>query len=564
MNHKERIAKKKNAQKKHFEKLTHDTKEPKTKPPQTTNTNKKFAEAWALAKETYQKKDFKKALEMYKDMFQYLTPADTVDTGEVYRKLGDCYHELSDWDNCRKAYEKCLEYCKTNAAVYLRLAGIYYRHDGGKAIEYYSKSLDLKFNPAAFTARGLTILKSDKYTQQEIKELFESYIEKYRPIILQGDKPYEHNKEAGKGRKKLNIGYLSADFKAHAMMQFILPLLEWHNTKKFDITLYSANKKQDSTTERINKNWVRFVDVSKLTNKETAKMIYEDEIDILVDLAGFTSNRSLLQLYKPAPIQVQYLGFVNTMGMKEIDYIFADEFVIPKDKAHLYTEKPLYLKSGLHRFDFCDPKLVFPQMTPPPFKKNGYVTFGSYNCLSKINDKTISLWADVLKKVEYSKLLIYRTKKFTPDKKEQFIQKFKALGIEEDRLILSDERFKTHYMAYLLSDVALDAHPFSGLTITTELAQMGIPVITLPGEGMQSKGTASVNKMLKLNELIAKDEEDFANIAAKLAKDKRRIERYRRDLRGILSRSKLRRDAEGLAKSVEDAYLRAWKEYINS
>ncbi|MDR1327421.1 MAG: hypothetical protein LBJ74_03345 [Heliobacteriaceae bacterium] len=523
------------------------------------NTNRKYLQALKIADDTYHQKDFSKAIELYQGLFQYLDDSYAWDSCELYRKLGDAYNLLGDKDNCRQMYEKTLDYCTTNGSVYLALAGTYYYYDNEKAIKYYSRAIDLNFNPSAFTARFLTILKSDKYSQQQVKELFESYVDKYRPLIMEGGKPYEHVK---KGRKKLKIGYLSSDFYNHAMMQFILPLLERHDTKKFDITLYSCTNKSDYITERIKKTGMQFVDVYKLTNKELAKMIYEDEIDILVDLGGYTHNRSFVMLYKPAPIQMQYLGFVNTLGMKEAGYIFADEFTIPKDKAHLYTEKPLYLKSGMQRFDFNNQNTVFPDITPPPFKKNGYVTFGSYNCISKINDYTIKLWSSVLNKAENSKLLIYRTQ-LTEGKKEQLKSKFKEHGISEDRLIFSSETQKVHFMAYLFCDIALDPVPFSGLTITTELIHMGIPVITMPGESMQSKGTARINKMLKLDELNAKSAEDYANIAAKLAKDTRRIERYRRDLRGILNRSKLRRDAKGFAKSVEEAYLKAWEGYIN-
>ena len=524
------------------------------------NTNRKYLQALKAADDTYHKGNFNKAIEMYQDCFKYLDQSYAYDSCELYRKMGDAYNSLKDNDNCRQMYEKTLDYCTTNGSVYLALASTYYYHDTDKAIKYYSRSIDLKFNTSAFTARFLTILKSDKYSQQQVKELFESYIDKYRPVAMGNDKPYEHVK---KDKKKLKIGYLSSDFYNHAMMQFILPLIEWHDTKKFDITLYSTSGKSDYISERMKKTYTRFVDANNLTNQELAKMIYEDEIDILVDLGGYTHNRSFLMFYKPAPIQMQYLGFVNTLGMKEVDYIFADEFTIPKDKAHLYTEKPLYLKSGMQRFDFNNQDTVFPKITPPPFKTNGYVTFGSYNCLSKINDYTIKLWASVLKKVENSKLLIYRTQ-MTEGKKEQLKEKFKAQGISEDRLILSNENQKIHFMAYLFCDIALDPVPFGGLTITTELIHMGIPVITMPGESMQSKGTGRINKMLKLEELNAKDEEDFVNIAAKLAKDTRRMERYRRDLRGILTRSKLRRDVEGFAKSVEEAYLKAWKDYINN
>ena len=519
----------------------------------------KIAKGDALYK-SYKLED---AVAVYKDVLSKLDKSYEFDTCELYRKIGNCYYNLKDKDNAKEAYEKTLDYCTTNASIYSILGYLCYFVDNEKSIEYYKKALSIKPDPSCISSLCLTLLKSDKYNQAELKELIEAQIDRYRPFVLQNDKPFTYN-EPQNSKKKLNIGYMSSDFHCHAMMQFVLPLLENHDLKKFNFTLYSTSLKKDSTTERIKWTGMNFVYCADMSVKQLAQKIHDDGIDILVDLGGYTHCKSFALFYKPAPVIMQYLGFVNTMGMKEVDYIFADEFTIPKKSSPLYTEKPLYLKSGMQRFDFNNPKMVLPEIVDLPYTKNGYITFGSFNCPSKINDYTIKLWSNLLKNIPESKLLFYRTQ-MTDKIIERFKNKFGENGIGMDRLIFNNIPCKgNHFNAYQLADIALDPIPFNGLTITMELVSMGVPVITMAGESMQSRGCARVNKALKLNDLIAENEEEYILKAKKLAKDIGKLKYYRKNLRKIWNNSPLRKDYKGFAKCVENAYIQAWKDYCKS
>lgn len=530
-------------------------------------TDKNLIENISSADKLYKETKYNEAISIYKDCLANIEKIYEFDICEIYRKLGNCYYAQQNLDEARLAYEKTLDYCTTNASIYAMLAYLYYYIDNDKAIEYYTKAIER--NPSdevSTSSKALTMLKSYKYSQKQLKEIFEQDINKIRDFQKTHNNltQFIHSKENLDIKKRLHIGYLSSDFYCHAMMQFILPLLEHHHKDKFDFSLYSTSKKVDYVTNRLKQINTEFYDCSKMTNEELAKFIYYNNVDILVDLGGFTHCRCFALLYKPAPIQMQYLGFVNTMGMKEIDYIFADEFTIPKKSAKYYTEKPLYIDTCMQRFCFNNKNQNLPELNELPYIKTGYITFGSFNCTSKLNDYTLKLWAKLLKSVPKSKLLIYRTQ-MTPKIIERLKNKFKNFGINSNRLIFNNIPCKeTHFKAYQLADIGLDPTPFNGLTITIEAISMGLPILTLAGKSMQSRGCARVNKALELEDLIAYNEDEYIKKGVTLAKNIDKLDYYRKNLRSILFNSILTKDLDGFAAKVEEAYQRAWENYCKN
>lgn len=525
-------------------------------------TNKALLDKIKQGDSLYSQSKFDEAIVIFKELAQEIEKSYEYDICECYRKLGNCYYNKTDQDNARYYYEKTLKYCTTNSSIYSLLAYLYYYADNDKAINYYSKTIALQPKDEVATAgKCLAMLKSDKYSQKSLKEAFEKQMNETRKVILNGKEPFDHTSRKQKKKKKLKIGYLSSDFYTHAMMRFILPLFEAHNKTKFDIVLYSCSKKQDITTDKIKSIGFEFKDCAGKTNFEVAQMIYDDNVDILVDISGFTHCKCFALFFKPAPIQVQYLGFVNTMGMKEIDYIIADEFTIPKRLAKYYTEKPMYLDTCMNRFAFDESNPSIPAVNELPYYKNGYITFGSYNCTSKINNSTIKLWSNLLKQVLRSKLLIYRTQ-MTDNIIEAFKERFKEHGIDESRLIFMNKSDKpSHFYAYHMSDIALDTIPFNGLTITLELIGMGVPVLTLIKDSMQSRGCARVNRALGYEDLIAKTEKEYIEKAKKLANDVEALDNFRKTARSNLVNSILVRDKLGFVLELEKAYLKAWDDF---
>ena len=294
--------------------------------------------------------------------------------------------------------------------------------------------------------------------------------------------------------------------------------------------------------------------------EELAAKIYNDEIDILVDLSGYTHLKSFVHFYKPAPIIISYLGYLNTLGIKEVDYILADRFGIPEQVANSYTEKPLYLECGYHVFK---PGSNLPEITKSPFELNGYITFGSFNCTSKFSPAILYLWAKILESVPNSKMLIYRTK-MTKNVIKRLQNKFLELGIDPQRLIFMSNSYFPHLLAYNEVDISLDTFPFSGMSICIENELMGVPVVTLLGEGLQSRGAASVNRAVGLEGLNAECGQEYVDIAANLANDRKKLKYLRKNLRNMVLESRLCKGAADFTKDLEEKYYKIWDDYISS
>ncbi len=397
-----------------------------------------------------------------------------------------------------------------------------------------------------------------------MKHIFEKYVDIFRYPVLNGAKPYQYDKTSYDENKKLKIGYLSSDFYCHAMMTFVLPILENHNKNLFDIYLYHASDKCDCVTDRIKETGHTYVDCSNMTNEKIAQKIHSDGIDILVDLSGYTHNAIWTLLYKPAPIICQYLGFLGTYGMKEVDYIIADEYTIPKYLAKYYTENPMYIVCGMNRFNFISKNQNLPDITPLPCLDNEYITFGSFNGTSKLNTFSIKLWANVLKAVPNSKLLIYRTQ-MLPRDIDRITRLLKICDIDMDRIIFNSNPTEgSHFKCYDLCDIALDPSPFSGLTITIEQAFMGVPTITLDDITISAKGSGRINHMLDQDNLTAKTESEYIKIAQNLAQDIEKLKWYRENYRQIISTSKLCTDYDTYVSEIESAYKKAWQDFCRS
>ncbi|MBP3924295.1 hypothetical protein J6E39_03540 [bacterium] len=515
----------------------------------------------AQADEYYSKRQYNEAIDIYKSLEDKIDDSYRYDKCELYRKMGNNYYAMPDYDNAIIAYEKTLKYYNNNASIYNMLGFMYFYKDSSKSIEYYLKKMKLAPELKTFVMLTQVMIKSKDYGQKDLKEIFEHYVDKFRPEILAGKEPYHYDYKSFDPNKKLKIGYLSSDFYTHAMMQFVIPILEHHDKEKFDFVLYSCSDRCDIATNRIKETGMKFEECHALTNEELVQKIHDDGVDILVDLGGYTHSRIWTLLYKPAPIQIQYLGFLGTYGMREVDYILADKFTIPEDIAQYYTEKPLYINCGMNRFNFSTRNQKFLDIPPLPYLKNGYITFGSFNCLSKINPYTVSVWSKILKAVPNSKLLIYRTQLQDRDI-VRYKKQFKENDIDENRIIFDNKPAKpNHFAAYPKCDIALDPLPFSGLTITIELLHSGIPVLCMPGETIASKGAARVCKMMKLNEFVADSEQELVELAVNLTSDIEKLKWYRENLRTIVFNSEMFNNYDKYVQQIENAYQNAWENF---
>lgn len=521
-----------------------------------TSIKEIFEEGQAL----FDKGLYKEAIQVYKTALIMSKKIDNSFLGSLYIRIANAYYKLEDRDKYTYYYEEYLKlFPQGQASVFSRLAHSYYYLNPDKSIDYHNKGLNVEVNRYDSACKLFAMTKSAFYEQQDIKEEAEYEIEQLKNTIYKNLKQYNHDDKKKNPDKKLNIAYLSSDCHSHTMMNYILPIWENHNKDEFNFFIFSGSDKSDSTTDEIKKTGIEFINCSKLEPPQIAKLIYEKQIDILVDLGGYTHLKTYTNLYKPAPIIISYLGYLNTMGMKEVDYILVDKYTIPEDKAYLYTEKPLYLDKGYQIFR--EKKL--PDVETSPFKANNYITFGSFNCSSKFNDTTFYMWTKILESMPTAKLLIYRTK-LTKSVIKYIKEKFSNRGISLDRISFVSKSYTPHFKAYSLADISLDPYPFSGMSIAIETALMGVPTISLVGDGMQSRGAGRINHVLGLDEFNASYGDEYVEKAVKLANDKNRLEELRNTLRERVNNSDLRCSAADFTKDLEDKYKKAWVAFINN
>lgn len=369
--------------------------------------------------------------------------------------------------------------------------------------------------------------------------------------------PASHRNPADPERV-IRVGYLSADFRQHAVAHFILPLLEGH-TKGVEVTAYADVPRPDRMTERMRGTVARWRDIAGQPDAEVADRIRADGIDILVELSGHTTGSRLTVLaHRPAPVQVSYLGHPCTTGLSSVDYRITDALADPPGVEHCYTEKlvrvPLF---------FCyRPREDSPAVAPAPCRQNGYVTFGSLINLTKLNPRVIAYWSQVLAAVPDARLFLFRNTLQEKAVRERILAAFGAHGVDAGRITLEGRPVVdgSYLEMYGRFDVALDTLPFCGHTSILEGLWMGVPTLTLPGSTFVGRMGACVMTALGHPELIAETETAFVEKAAELAADPEHIARMRRGLRDRMAASPLC-DGRAFAGNLEDAYRKMWRDW---
>ncbi|WP_421781088.1 tetratricopeptide repeat protein [Kiloniella litopenaei] len=333
----------------------------------------------------------------------------------------------------------------------------------------------------------------------------------------------------------IKVGYVSPDFRDHATSRFVEPLIANHDRNHFHITLYSENKIEDQVTVRLKNYADGWCKTNTYDDLQLAQKFQEDEIDILVDLAGHTpGNRLGAFAYKPCPVQASFLGYPFTTGMKSIDYYFANEALVPREKIKYFVEKVEYIEndhSGSRPSKV--PWIVEGQKVRAdmPFDVNGYFTFGCFNRVEKLSEKMINAWVQILLDVPNSKLLL-KNRNFD---NKTFLESYRAIftskGIEEGRLIFLPSSKLTEYLAsFNQVDMGLDTFPYNASTVSNDSLKMGVPFITLSGETTNSRVGAGFLKNISFDHFVTYSVEDYISLAVCYANDTRVIREARQFL----------------------------------
>lgn len=359
-------------------------------------------------------------------------------------------------------------------------------------------------------------------------------------------------------RKKLKIGYVTADFREHSVAFFMLPVLHHHNHEQFDIHVYS-NGPWDWLTPQLRALVPNWLDVMDMTDEALVQRIRDDGIDVLVDLSGFTHGHRLgVFARRAAPVQATWLGYLNTLGMKAMDYRLVDPGFAPSSHAPFYSESLFQLCSATN----YAPPTYSPLCETLPMLRNGYPTLLSPNSSAKITDEMLKVWARILHERPDARLIIM-VKEMNADAAQADMQpRVEAAGMPLDRVSVMHQQPLNQFMELgHIADIMLDTSPLSGGTTTLHSLWMGMSVVTLDAERGVEACTSYVLKTLGWGGEIAQDIEGYVQATLDLMKNPERLLYQRQNARDLIRKSFLM-DYQKNVEELEKAFQLMWINWL--
>ena len=423
-----------------------------------------------------------------------------------------------------------------------------------ESIKYYK--ILLKINPKSKINRD-EFLTSLNYASGITQEYYLSECKNYLKLLETNKDLEDYNFNFNfKNLKnnKIKIGFLSSDFKTHPVSFFLKGLLLNFNKDKFEISLISNLHKShyDNITDELKlltKNWIN---INSLSDSEATNLLRSFELDILIDLCGFfRGNRFQVISNRAAKIQACWLGYNNTTGIKNMDYLIADHNLIKKEEEKLYSEKVLFLPKI---WNAMTPSDILPEIQ----KNNSIFTYASFNNFHKISDDTIDVWSKILNNSN-SQIILKNSMPFSivgEELKLNLLRKFIARGVEKKKILFINRKkdFQDHLGLYNNVDVALDTFPYPGVTTSFDAVLMGVPVLTMKGHNFNSRCGESININLQMENFIAKNKDDYFNKAISFQKEKNSLQNFGKNLREKVLKSSLF-DTKDFTKSFEKIIL---------
>lgn len=375
------------------------------------------------------------------------------------------------------------------------------------------------------------------------------------------NKPHANTRDA---KRKLRLAYMSPDFRGHSVAYFMEPLLEKHDRSAFDIILYSNTTRADVVTAAMEAAADVWVETAGLTDVALVERIRADKVDVLVNLGGHTSgNRLVVCGQKPAPIQIEYLGYPDTSGVPAMDYRITDECADPIGEAdERCVETLIRLPDCFHCYR---PTTKAPAPAPAPHIERGFVTFGSFNVLPKLNQTVVEAWADILCQVPHSRLYLKCKQLKTESVRARVLQYFTDAGVEADRISMDAfvPSVQDHLNKYAGIDIGLDTFPYNGTTTTCEALWMGVPVLTVIGNRHTGRVGLSLLHAVGLDdEFAVSDVESYVTKAVELGRNPKRLAEVRGVLRDKMASSPLRNEIM-FTRNLEKSYRDLWRKWCD-
>jgi protein O-GlcNAc transferase len=471
---------------------------------------------------------------------------------EVQVNYGECLRTNGRLDDAATHYEKCLKRGLESADLCNNLGNV--RKDQGSlddAIIQYRRALSSHATPAIYSNLIYTMQYQQDATPEGVqKELdgFEAMFGTPRKSMI---KPHTNDRDPN---RKLRIGYISTEFRQHALGLNIVPLLTRHDKSQFEIYCYADVDKPDFYTFRLRQCADKWHDIHNKNAHEIADLVRADGIDILLDIhQHMGSNRLLVYAHKPAPVQIGFAGYPGSSGLSAIDYRLTDPYLEPPEfPRYPSSETAMRLPNSF----WCYHPVTEVPVGPLPAEGNRHVTFGNLNNFCKLNEKTYALWIDIMRATEGSRLLLLAPEGAHREKTKTF---FADRGISADRIEFLPRASPTdYYQYYNRIDITLDSFPCNGHTTSMDSFFSGVPVTSYQGNMLWGRATYSQAMNLGLPELVGKTPEDFVSLSIALAHNLPHLAELRCTLRDRMRQSPLMDDA-GFAKGIESAYRQAWR-----
>lgn len=481
----------------------------------------------------------------------------------VYYNMADTLKSLNKFGDAAASYLKAIELQPDNPEAYNNLGNLY--KDQGRvqdALACYNKAVELK--PGYFNAHSNLLLAlhyDDSSDQDAIFRFHEDWAKKHAEAFTDKARTFFPGRSEG---RTIRIGYVSPDFRVHSVAYFLKGILSSHDPSAFTVYCYSDVHRPDSFTKRFKTLAHKWRDIRGRSDEEVAGLIHQDKIDILIDLAGHTANnRMLVFARRPAPVQVTYLGYPDTTGLKTMDYRITDSWADPLKNQNRFIIEELIRLTGC--FLCYQPPEVAPPKKELPALSTGHVTFGSFNHRAKITVHVVQAWAEILHKIPDSRLILKSGPLADKETQDFLLGEFSKNGIPQDRITLLGDTpsFFDHLELYNKIDIALDTFPYNGTTTTCEALWMGVPVITLISCSHVSRVSFSILSNMGIAEFTADSPDDYIAKAVSLAEDRERLIYLRHNLRSMMEKSPLT-DAQGFTKGLENEYRKMWTRWCAS
>lgn len=470
--------------------------------------------------------------------------------------LGSILGRLNRYDEACATTEQALTLDDTLVNAHINLGGLYNAiGDMASASAHYRRAIDLNPARAGSWSGWLYCLSHDEaVTPQALLDAHLAFGRQFEETTARSPSLFRNSADP---QRRLRVGFVSGDLRDHPVSRFIEPVWRELDRGQVEVVAYASQTGGDGVTSRLRQVADAWVDIARLSDDATLERIRADEIDILFDLSGHTAgNRLPVFAQRAAPVQVSWIGYPGTTGLRNMDYRLADAVVAPSERAQAaFSERLAYLPWGTV---FARPENLHPA-SPLPLLERGYVTFGSFNRPNKLSDGVVALWSAILQAVPDARLLIGAA----PDGAagETLRARLQRHGIPLDRLELRPRVDIDGYLAlHEEVDVLLDTFPFSSGTTANFALWMGVPTVTLAGDKFVQRLAASRMAQAGLDEFVAGSEGEYLALAARWSRQPAALARLRAELRGTMERHTREQPAR-LARALESRLRQMWQRW---